>query len=193
MKTYFITLFFLFLLLFTVNGRQNCTIIPNNLTCEYLSNPTGLDIRQPRFSWKLEAANCNDFGQRQTAYRILVSNSKRQIHQDIGDCWDSGWINSDDMQLIRYEGKPLQSDKDYFWKVTVKDEKGNISATSETATFSTGLFNQSEWTAKWIGTSEVYDPTKGSNEMYDPWFRKNFELKQKPEKSDLVCGFGRIS
>ncbi len=185
MKTYFTTLFFLFFLLLTVNGRQICTVAPKNLTCEYLSNPTGLDVSHPRFSWKLEAVNSNDFGQRQTAYRILVGTSERQIHQNTGDCWDSGWVNSDDMQLIRYQGKQLQSDKDYFWNVTVKDEKGNISAASETATFSTGLFNQSEWTAKWIGTSEVYDPTRDSNQMYDPWFRKNFELKQKPERAIL--------
>ena len=184
MKTNLFTCF-LFLFSLSAFSQSICTIIPRSLTCEYLSNPTGLDIRQPRFSWKLEAVNSNDFGQRQTAYRILVGTSERQIHQNTGNYWDSGWVNSDDMQLIRYEGKPLQSDKDYFWNVTVKDEKGNISTASETATFSTGLFNQSEWTAKWIGTSEVYDPTSGSNQMYDPWFRKNFDLKQKPERAIL--------
>ena len=184
MKTNLFTCF-LFLFSLSAFSQSVCTIIPRSLTCEYLSNPTGLDIRQPRFSWKLEAVNSNDFGQRQTAYRILVGTSEQKIHQNIGDCWDSGWVNSDDMQLIRYQGKQLQSDKDYFWNVTVKDEKGNISAMSETATFCTGIFNQNEWTAKWIGTSEVYDPTSGSNQMYDPWFRKNFDLKQKPERAIL--------
>ncbi|MFZ6038251.1 MAG: family 78 glycoside hydrolase catalytic domain [Bacteroidota bacterium] len=185
MKTYLIISFISFILAFMVNGQQICTIIPKSLTCEYLSNPTGLDVTQPRFSWTLNATDEKKFGQLQTAYRILVASSTNNLDKKIGDCWDSGWVKSDDMQLIRYEGKELQSDKDYFWNVTVKDETDNISAVSETATFSTGLFNQAEWTAKWIGTSEVYDPNRGSNQMYDPWFRKNFDLNQKPERAIL--------
>ena len=185
MKTYLIISFISFILAFMVNGQQICTIIPKSLTCEYLSNPTGLDVTQPRFSWTLNANDEKKFGQLQTTYRILVASSTNNLDKKIGDCWDSGWVKSDDMQLIRYEGKELQSDKDYFWNVTVKDETGNISAVSETATFSTGLFNQEEWTAKWIGTSEVYDPNRGSNQMYDPWFRKNFDLNQKPERAIL--------
>jgi alpha-L-rhamnosidase len=185
MKTYLIISFISFILAFMVNGQQICTIIPKSLTCEYLSNPTGLDVTQPRFSWTLNATDEKKFGQLQTAYRILVASSTNNLDKKIGDCWDSGWVKSDDMQLIRYEGKELQSDKDYCWNVTVKDETDNISAVSETATFSTGLFNQAEWTAKWIGTSEVYDPNRGSNQMYDPWFRKNFDLNQKPERAIL--------
>jgi alpha-L-rhamnosidase len=185
MKTYLIISFISFILAFMVNGQQICTIIPKSLTCEYLSNPTGLDVTQPRFSWTLNATDEKKFGQLQTAYRILVASSTNNLDKNIGDCWDSGWVKSDDMQLIRYEGKELQSDKDYCWNVTVKDETGNISAVSETATFTTGLFNQAEWTAKWIGTSEVYDPNRGSNQMYDPWFRKNFDLNQKPERAIL--------
>ena len=182
-KIVFISLLILFSL--STFSQPSCSIFPVNLTCEYLSNPTGLDVTQPRFSWTLNATDEKKFGQLQTAYRILVASSTNNLDKKIGDCWDSGWVKSDDMQLIRYEGKELQSDKDYFWNVTVKDETGNISAVSETATFSTGHFNQAEWTAKWIGTSEVYDPNWGSNQMYDPWFRKNFDLNQKPERAIL--------
>lgn len=182
-KIVFISLLILFSL--STFSQPACSIFPVNLTCEYLSDPAGLDVRQPRFSWTLNANDEKKFGQLQTAYRILVASSTNNLDKNIGDCWDSGWVKSDDMQLIRYEGKELQSDKDYFWNVTVKDETANISAVSETATFSTGLFNQAEWTAKWIGTSEVYDPNRGSNQMYDPWFRKNFDLNQKPERAIL--------
>jgi len=182
-KIVFISLLILFSL--STFSQPSCSIFPVKLTCEYLSDPAGLDVTQPRFSWTLNATDEKRFGQLQTAYRILVASSTNNLDKKIGDCWDSGWVKSDDMQLIRYEGKELQSDKDYFWNVTVKDETGNISAVSETATFSTGLFNQAEWTAKWIGTSEVYDPTRGGNQMYDPWFRKNFDLNQKPERAIL--------
>src|SRR5690606_12770226 len=66
-----------------------------------------------------------------------------------------------------------------------KDEKGVISQPAETAHFSTGLFDQAEWTAKWIGTNEIYDPYKGSNKIFDPWMRKSFDLKAKPERAVL--------
>lgn len=175
------------LILFSLStfSQPSCSIFPVNLTCEYLSDPAGLDVTQSRFSWTLNATDEKKFGQLQTAYRILVASSTNNLDKKIGDCWNSGWVKSDDMQLIRYESKELQSDKDYCWNVTVKDETGNISAVSETATFSTGLFNQAECTAKWIGTSEIYDLNRGINQMYDPWFRKNFDLNQKPERAIL--------
>ncbi|MEN6589092.1 MAG: alpha-L-rhamnosidase N-terminal domain-containing protein, partial [Proteiniphilum sp.] len=204
----------------TPSQQLKGSITPFQLTCEYLTNPTGLDIPHPRFSWKLTATDKTAFGQKQTAYRILVSSSKvsgskvsgskvssnkvssskvnsnkvssskvssstETLNRNKGDMWDSGWIPSDDMQLIKYDGKPLQSDQTYYWTVAVKDEKGNESVYAKTAEWSTGLFSQDEWTAKWIGTDEVYNPAEGSNKMQDPWFRKTFDLKEKPTKATL--------
>ena len=163
----------------------DCSIAPVQLTCEYLTNPSGLDVEQPRFSWKLQATSETAHGQRQTAYRILVAGSQQQLDSHRGDMWDSGWVPSDAMQLIKYNGKPLQSDRRYFWKVSVKDERGNESGFDEVAEWSTGLFTQNEWTAKWIGTGEAYDPAEGGNKMQDPWFRKTFHLKTKPSKATL--------
>lgn len=166
-------------------SQDRSTISPINLTCEYLTHPTGLDIEKPRFSWTLEATNENAYAQKQTAYRVLVASSKQNINKDEGNLWDSGWIPSDNMQLIEYNGKKLDSDENYFWKVAVKDEKGRQSKFSEPAEFSTGLFSESEWTAKWIGTTDVYNPDDGPNKMYDPWFRKSFRLNEKPVKATI--------
>ncbi len=166
-------------------SQDRSTISPINLTCEYLSHPTGLDIEKPRFSWTLEATNENAYAQKQTAYRVLVASSKQNINKDEGNLWDSGWIPSDNMQFIEYDGKRLNSDENYFWKVAVKDEKGRQSKFSEPAEFSTGLFSESEWTAKWIGTTDVYNPDDGPNKMYDPWFRKSFRLNEKPVKATI--------
>lgn len=164
-------------------SSYHSSITPIQPTCEYLTNPSGLDVEQPRFSWKLQATNETAHGQRQTAYRILVAGSRQQLDSHCGDMWDSGWVPSDAMQLIKYNGKPLQSDRQYCWKVSVKDERGNESGFSEVSAWSTGLFSQDEWTAKWIGTGEAYDPAEGSNKMPDPWFRKTFRLKEKPSKA----------
>ena len=85
----------------------DCSIAPVQLTCEYLTNPSGLDVEQPRFSWKLQATSETAHGQRQTAYRILVAGSQQQLDSHRGDMWDSGWVPSDAMQLIKNNGKPL--------------------------------------------------------------------------------------
>ena len=163
----------------------SASIYPVNLLCEYLTNPVGLDIAHPRFSWTLDAVNPDRYGQRQTAYRILVSSSRVVLEEESGDIWDSGWVESDRMQLIEYEGDPLQSDRTYYWRVAVKDEKGQVSFYSEVAEWSTGLFKEEEWTARWIGTGDAYKPEEGPNSMYDPWFRKTFELKEEPARAIL--------
>lgn len=180
--------FLLILLILITNealGKSQSSVIPVNLTCEYLVNPSGLDIILPRFSWVLQQTDGSAYGQRQTAYRILVGSSKQKKADNFGDMWDSGWITSDNMQLVEYGGKPLQSDKKYYWTVAVKDEKGNESMYAKTAEWSTGLFSQKEWTANWIGTDEAYDPAEGPNKIYDPWFRKTFDLKENPSKATL--------
>ena len=69
--------------------------------------------------------------------------------------------------------------------MAVKDENGNESDYSKIAEWHTGLFSREEWTAKWIGTDEVYNPAEGPNKMQDPWFRKTFDLKEKPSKATL--------
>ena len=93
----------------------------------------GLDVLHPRFSWTLKATDENKYGQKQTAYRIWVSNSRKTIDDHKGDMWDTGWVKSDRMQLIEYQGKPLLSDKNYYWKIAVKDENDNESGYSEVA------------------------------------------------------------
>ena len=76
------------------------SMIPVNLTTEYLVNPAGLDEKFPRFSWTFKTTDEKIFGQRQTAYRILVSTAANMLQRNTGDAWDSKWIASDNMQLI---------------------------------------------------------------------------------------------
>ncbi|SMC40788.1 family 78 glycoside hydrolase catalytic domain [Pedobacter africanus] len=158
---------------------------PENLRCEYLENPIGLDEMSPRFNWTHKAGNVAAFGQKQTAYRIIVASEVRLLHQNKGDEWDSGWVNSDQMQQIEYKGKVLRSDRYYYWKVVVKDEKGLVSAWSKTAFWATGLLQQNDWKAKWIGTNELFDPSQKDCNISDPWLRKTFNLPQKPGKAVL--------
>jgi alpha-L-rhamnosidase len=74
------------------------------------------------------------------------------------DMWDSGWVQSDDMQLIRYNGKPLRSDQTYYWTVAVKDENGNESGHKKRARYiaysiAPALNRGKNVIALWLGTS----------------------------------------
>ncbi|HKG08291.1 MAG TPA: family 78 glycoside hydrolase catalytic domain [Pedobacter sp.] len=160
------------------------SLIPQNLRCEYLINPKGIDELSPRLSWSFRSSDTTAFGQKQTAYRITVASGPVLLNAK-ADQWDSGWISSSQMQQIEYKGKPLQSDKNYHWQVIVKDEKGNISPKSNAANWSTGLLKPADWTAKWIGTSQVFDPSEPDCNIIDPWLRKTFSLNTKAAKATL--------
>jgi len=167
----------------TATFKSESSIFPVNLQCEYLENPMGIDMAEPRLGWLVDATHETAFGQRQTAYRILVASTDRLLQQEKGDMWESGWVASDETQHIRYSGTAIQSDRTYYWKVQVKDENGTVSAWSEPARWSTGLFDAQAWQAEWIGSDELYDRTAQDNNISDPWFRKTIELDAKPRKA----------
>ena len=133
-----------------------CSVKVDRMTCEYIENPMGLDVRSPRFNWTLEASNPDSYSHRQTAYMIEVSallpSGKKSVQ------WNTGWVESDDTQLIPYGGAPLVSDTDYIWRVRIRDENGHESAWSKDAEWSTGLFDRTDWSAEWIGSDEIFDP-----------------------------------
>jgi len=48
-----------------------------HLRCEYLEDPLGIDVAEPRLSWVLQPASLQSRGLRQTGYRILVASTLR--------------------------------------------------------------------------------------------------------------------
>ena len=121
---------------------------PNFLRCEYLANPLGIDVRNPRLSWILESEARN---QRQTAYQILIASSEDLLQNNEGDLWDSTKIESDQSIQINYQGEPLKSRMFCYWKVRVWDKDNQVSDWSEPAFWSMGLCESEDWKAKWIG------------------------------------------
>src|SRR5690242_4959273 len=81
-------------------------ISPTRLTCEYMSDPLGIDSLEPRLAWELTS---KQHAEVQSAYQILVAGSKEELKQDHGDLWDTGKIDSDQTCQIAYAGKPLTS------------------------------------------------------------------------------------
>lgn len=157
----------------------------NDLRCEHLSNPLGLDVVKPRLSWKL---NASERGARQTAYQILVASSPTLLAQDQGDLWNSGAVVSDQSVLVQYGGQPLTSGQLCHWKVRVWDRVGNYSAWSAPAKWSMGLLNPSDWTAAWIGmtTDTSVTPAPPS-----PMLRKTFTVSKPVARATAyICGLG---
>ena len=68
------------------------------LRCEYATDPIGLDVRSPQFSWRTESQRR---GVLQSAYQIVVARSQEELAQDNG-VWNSGRIESSRSAGIRY-------------------------------------------------------------------------------------------
>lgn len=139
------------------------------LTTEHMTNPSTVDELHPRLSWINEAKNDRVRGEVQTAYRIVVASSKQKLEAGDFDLWDSGKVKDDCSTLIPYNGKPLVSGQDCFWKVQTWNGKGKVSAWSEPACWGMGLLNSGDWKARWISAGQE----KGA-----PLFRKAFALKR---------------
>lgn len=124
---------------------------PIDLKCEYLTNPEGVDMQNPRLFWQLKST---ENAQCQAAYQIIVATTKENIDKNIGDAFDSRKVNSSQNIQVVYKGKKLNPASEYFWKVKVWDKNKKVSEWSETAKFSTGLFSIDDWKgAQWIAWS----------------------------------------
>src|ERR1019366_4843910 len=116
-------------------GICQAAVVTENLRCEYLTNPLGIDAAQPRLSWILSSSQRNE---RQTAYQILVASSLKLLNQENGDLWDSGKVSAADSSQIVYAGTPLMSRQSCFWKVRAWDGSGKPGAWSSVSQWSMG-------------------------------------------------------
>jgi alpha-L-rhamnosidase len=171
MKTYFVSL----ILLFISSGIFAQDLIVKELTVEHKRNPVGIDIQQPRFSWKISG---NGTSILQTAYSIRIATDQKFSSGKI--VWQSGKVMTEGSVLQLYIGPALKSGQRYFWQVKVWDNKGRESKWSETAFWEMGLLSPSDWKAKWIemdGDTNRYAPS--------PHFRKEFPVDKTISKAAI--------
>jgi alpha-L-rhamnosidase len=126
------------------------------LQCEYLGNPVGIDVLQPRLSWQMVDTR---HGARQTAYQILVASNEATLQSNEGDLWGSGRIESDQSVHVRYAGKPLTSHQPCHWKVRIWDQDGKATEWSQPAKWSMGILSHTEWQANWLRYTKPYQRT----------------------------------
>ena len=174
-----IIIVFILAIAFSCN-KENNSLSVSNIQIEYLNNPTGLDVAEPRFSWILETP-----GQRgvfQSAYRIIVSRNREKIENEKGEFWDTGKITSEESVNIRYGGEPLDSDEKYYWRVQVWTN-GEQNAWSEINEFHMGLLEPGDWKADWI--------TNSDSTIAAPLFRSEFNVEKEVQSAyAYVSGMG---
>lgn len=156
-------------------------IAPVDLRCDYVVNPLGVDSQPPRLFWKLEGSGQNQF---QSAYQILVASSPEILAQNRGDLWNSGKVNSDATIQIPYAGKPLGSWQAAYWKVRAWDAAGKKSAWSKAAAWTMGVLQPTDWHARWIGTTNINQPST--------LLRREFTVKPGLNRALInICGLGQ--
>lgn len=197
---------FIIILLVAFSCKQNSRKIKvDQLTCNYSSNPVGVETSSFVFGWRIQSPQ-NDIDQ--SAYQILVSDNETLLAQDSANIWNSGKVISDRSIMVSYKGSPLKSGHKYFWKVKVWDQNGNLSDWSQTASWQMGLMEPEDWdNAKWIGYEEMPqskrvvpgvpgygDLAKDKVDKRDvvPLFRKEFQLKKDISSATLfITGIGQ--
>ena len=149
-----------------------------NVTCEYRSEPLGIDVVRPRLSWQMQSDRA---GARQTAYRVLAASRTKLLKPSQADLWDSGRVASDQSIQVTYGGKKLKSRQRVYWKVKVSDEEGKPAMSAPTW-FELGMLKGSDWKAKWIGAALTGGPRTN---VPAPYLRKKFRLPAKAKTARL--------
>lgn len=150
-----------------------------DLTCEYHTNPIGIDVEQPRFNWKLTSDKNNVL---QTAYEIRVASSLSALKKGKDLLWSTGKQMSNQSVGVVFEGTPLKSMQRAYWQVRVWDNDNKASAWSTPAYWEMGLLDTKDWKASWITMpgSEYVDKSLPSQ-----YYRSEF-LTSKPISSARV-------
>lgn len=168
----FLSILLVPLLLLSCNSSSSLRI--DNLQCDKLNNPMGIDNVSPGFSWVLTS---EEDGDKQTAYQILAATDKSLLTEQKADLWNTGKVDRNNSTWIIYQGKKLSSKTIVYWKVRVWDKKGKVTDWSKTACFGIGLINPEDWKAEYIGLD--------TEEPQSPLLKKSFRLNDKKGKALL--------
>jgi len=172
---------------FAVEPAPTSELTAEYLRCEYLENPLGIDQVRPRLSWRLRS---DRQGVKQVAYQIRVASSAKKLSVGDADLWDSGRVASDQSLFVEYSGVPLSSGRKCFWNVSVWAPESETPVQSETASWTMGLLDESDWSADYISyqdPSPVFDKT---DELLLPaarQYRRPFDVEKKVVRATVYA------
>jgi alpha-L-rhamnosidase len=146
-----------------MNSRSTFPLLVQDMRCEYQDNPLGIDVVQPRLSWKLAS---EQRGVAQSAYQIQVTDTSDVL-------WETGKVLSHQSIHVPYGGSILHSGQRCTWRVRVWDGNDQPSAWSVTAWWEMGLLHPSDWQALWIKPGWQEDPNA---QQPCPYMRTTFSV-----------------
>ena len=127
---------------------------PSNLLIEGNVKPLNVHSQTPNLSWHANVKS-------QQPYQIQVASSAENLARNKADLWDSSKVLSNKSVNIAYQGAPLNSNTNAFWRVRVWQQGVNEpSAWSTMSTWEMGLLNKADWQAKWL---QVATPITAEN------------------------------
>ncbi len=179
-KSIFSGVFFIALFLGLSFVASSKTEVVNPL-CEYKTNPLGISVVEPRFSWQLVSDEHNVM---QTAYEIRVATSKSDLSKKSKLTWNSGKIESDKSVNVVYGGPEIGSGERVWWQVRIWDQDNKASNWCEAAWWETGLLNAADWKAEWISL-----PNEPENKVTLPahYYRNEFSTDKKVSSARLYA------
>jgi len=93
-----------------------------------------IESMQPVFSWIIEDNRNNTM---QTAFHIQIGTSLNEMDENTGYVWNSGKTISQ-KSLVKYGGKDLEPETNYYWRVKAWNNHGEETAWSDAKGFRTG-------------------------------------------------------
>lgn len=163
-------------------------LLPENLVCEYLTNPQAVDSPTPRLEWVDRVIDIQARGVQRTAYQIEAASSRQALLQGKADLWNSGKVEDAQSLRIAYGGQPLSAGEECWWRVKVWDQNNEASEWSEPAVWVAGL-PEKEWKAQWIGvpwqSDTALDELEDKTPPPAPLLRKTF-IAEKGLKSARI-------
>lgn len=93
-----------------------------------------IESKRPVFSWIIEDQRNNTM---QTGFHIQIGTSPNEMKENNEYVWNSGKINSQ-KSLVKYGGKDLKPNMNYYWRVKVWNNHGDETAWSKIIGFRTG-------------------------------------------------------
>ncbi len=169
---------------------------PSGLLCELLSQPelSVITNPSPKFSWVVNSGFHDDY---QTAFQIIVADSRTNLQQNKDLIWDSEKVISGQSSNIQYQGGVLLPHASYWWMVRTWNRDGIISGWSKPQRFNTGDFNTERlWPgeSKWVEIELENSEKLWTFENRHPVLYHEIQPAKRVQKIDLdFFDFGRAA
>ncbi len=159
------------------------------LTVEGRTQPTGIDVEQPRLGWQI-ASDKRDV--RQRSYQVIVASTAEKAKVLDGDVWNSGRIASNQSQWIELPAGLMRPNKEYYWRVQVETNRG-ATGWSATGKWTAGMLSPAQWQGIWIGVDSLmpWDSNARNSRLAARYLRKEFTTHGKVACATMhICGLG---